>query len=162
MSSINVIARDADSALLGLIERCVHVERVASLDELRVLLERPADQRSAGPKTLDLIGHSTSRVRLLRLGEFVIDMEDPVVVRFFQGIARDRLLPRIGITAVRLLGCSTAVELAGQRTMRRLAATLQIPVLGTTKQLMKSHYTTGGFDPAFVHILVDTEHLPAR
>ena len=57
------------------------------------------------------------------------------------------------VTAVRLLGCETAVTDAGQRTLRMLSQTLRLPVFGTRKPLLKSHCTSAGFDPAFAHIL---------
>jgi hypothetical protein len=60
----------------------------------------------------------------------------------------------LGITAVRLLGCETAVTEAGQRTLRLLSATLRLPVYGTSKPLLKSHSDAAGFHPAFSHLLL--------
>jgi hypothetical protein len=103
----------------------------------------------------DLLGHSTRGHRLLRLGDTPIDMLDPTVARFFQALASVRLLPRLGVTAVRLLGCETAVTDAGQRTLRMLAHTLRLPVFGTLKPLLKSHSNANGFNPAFTHLLTE-------
>jgi hypothetical protein len=38
--------------------------------------------------------------------------------------------------------------------MSRLARTLGVPVFGTTKTLIKSHFDRHGFNPAFEHILL--------
>jgi hypothetical protein len=65
------------------------------------------------------------------------------------------LLPRLQVTAVRLLGCETAVTDAGQRTLRMLSQTLRLPVFGTRKPLLKSHSNSAGFDPAFAHLLTE-------
>lgn len=86
-------------------------------------------------------------------------MLDPVVARFFRSIAADCLLPRLEVVAVRLLGCETAVSPGGKRTLRFLARTLRIPVFGTLKPLMKSHYDKLGFNPAFAHILAEASEL---
>jgi len=62
---------------------------------------------------------------------------------------------------LRLLGCETAVSPGGQRTLRLLARTLRVPVLGSTRPLLKSHYDERGFNPAFAHVLVEASD-PAR
>ena len=80
-------------------------------------------------------------------------MLDPQVSAFFRGLAKAGLLPRLQVTAVRPLGCETAVTEAGQRTLCILSQTLRLPVFGTRKPLLKSHSNSVGFDPAFVHIL---------
>ena len=82
-------------------------------------------------------------------------MLDPHVAGFFRSLAQARLLPRLHVTAVRLLGCETAVTDAGQRTLRMLSQTLRLPVFGTCKPLLKSHSDSAGFNPAFAHILVE-------
>src|SRR5205807_911213 len=69
------------------------------------------------------------------------------------------LLARLRVTAVRMLGCETAVTDAGQRTLRMLSQTLRLPVFGTTKPLLKTHSNGAGFDPAFAHILIEAAAL---
>lgn len=161
MTSLNVTGRDVDSTLLGMIERVERVERVSSLDELRSILEQGLGPPLEPPVTLDLVGHSTKVTRLLRLGETVIDMFDPAIRTAFQAFADDRLLERRGIAALRLLGCHTASTQAGQRTMKRLSRVLGVPVFGSTKNLMKSHFGPRGFRPAFSRCLVEASRLPA-
>jgi hypothetical protein len=69
------------------------------------------------------------------------------------------VLDLLGIVAVRLLGCETAVTDTGRRTLRMLARTLDLPVFGTLVPLLKSHSNADGFSPAFSHILVEASTL---
>jgi hypothetical protein len=156
---LNVASPDcAEEFFAGLAARCVQLHRAAGLADLRAVLERRLDEVSA-PLTLDLIGHSTRGHRLLRLGTTPIDMLDHRVAGFFRELAGSRLLPRLQVTAVRLLGCDTAVTEAGQRTLRMLAQTLRLPVFGTLVPLLKSHSNAAGFDPAFAHVLMEASAL---
>jgi hypothetical protein len=125
---------------------------------LRAVLEGRARGAAPGPVTLDLIGHSTRGHRLLRLGRTPVDMLDPAVAGFFRTLAGDGTLTRNAVSAVRLIGCETAVTETGQRTMRMLARVLGLPVFGTVVPLVKSHFGAAGFDPAFSGIL--TAALP--
>ena len=158
MPSLNVVSPDAEALFFGPVERCAEIHRASSLRELRGVLEGRLGEPTP-PLTLDLIGHSTRDHHLLRLGDTAIDMLDPAVARFFATLAEERLLPRLGIATVRLLGCETAVAPAGQRTLRLLARTLRLPVFGTVRSLMKSHYNRQGFDPAFERVLVEASEL---
>jgi hypothetical protein len=156
---LNVASPDcAEAFFVGRAARCLNLQRAGSLVELRYVLERRLDH-VVSPATLDLIGHSTREHHLLRLGETPIDMLNPGVASFFQALAVTRLLPRLQIVAVRLLGCETAVTEGGQRTLRMLSRTLHMPVFGTRKPLLKSHSNASGFDPAFAHILVEASAL---
>ena len=87
-------------------------------------------------------------------------MLDQQVARFFRALDAERLLDRLQIVAVRLLGCQTAVTDAGQRTLRMLSQTLRLPVFGTLRPLLKSHSNAAGFNPAFSHILIEASALP--
>jgi hypothetical protein len=155
---LTVASPEMAAFFTGRVPRCMHLRRAGSLGELREVLERCLDGAVAST-TLDLVGHSTRGHHLLRLGRTPIDMLDAPVARFFRALAADRLLPRLGIGAVRLLGCETAVTDAGQRTMRMLAQTLRVPVYGTLQPLMKSHSDAEGFHPAFAHLLVEAGSL---
>ena len=154
VGSLNIISPDAEELFFGPAVRCANIHRASSLDDLRAVLEGQLGD-PAMPLSLDLIGHSTRDHHLLRLGGAAIDMLNPVIARFFQSIANDGLLPRLGVVAVRLLGCETAVSAAGRQTLRLLARTLRMPVFGSTKALMKSHYDELGFNPAFARVLVE-------
>src|SRR5258707_7556017 len=135
-SPLTVVSPDcAGGFFAGRAVRCVNMQRAASLAELRDVLERCLGEPAA-PRTLDLVGHSTRGHRLLRLGRTPVDMLNPHVASFFGALAQDGLLPWLQVTAVRLLGCETAVTDAGKRTIRMLAYTLGLPVLGTSKVLL--------------------------
>jgi hypothetical protein len=156
MTSLNVVSPDIN--FLGQAARCMNLHRAGSLDELRHILEHRLDD-AVGPAALDLSGHSTRDHHLLRLGDTPINMLDATVARFFRGLAETGILSHHGIVAVRLLGCETAVTDAGQRTLRMLWRTVNLPVFGTRKTLFKSHYNNGGFNPTFSHILVEASAL---
>lgn len=158
VASLNIISPDAEGLFFGAVARCANLQRASSLDDLRAVLERRLDG-PASPMMLDVIGHSTRDRHLLRLGDDRVDMLDPVVARFFRAVADAHLLPRLGVAAVRLLGCETAVSSGGQRTLRLLARTLGLPVFGATRPLMKSHYDERGFNPAFTRVLVEGSAL---
>ena len=158
MASLNVVSPDAVGLFFGPVARCADLHPASSLGDLRAILEGRLE-RPTSPVTLDLIGHSTRDHHLLRMGDAAIDMLDPIVARFFRSIVEDRLLPRLGVIAVRLLGCETAVSPVGQRTLRLLARTLRTPVFGARRPLMKSHYDRLGFNPAFARVLVEASAL---
>lgn len=107
------------------------------------------------PKTLDLIGHATPE-GLLRIGDWVIDAESSTVTAFFRGIADVEVLPRIGVTALRMLGCNTAVSARARRTLATLAELLGLDVLGTTSPIYSLHYDTAGFGHAWRFLLAST------
>jgi hypothetical protein len=86
-------------------------------------------------------------------------MLNPGIAHFFHTLAQDSLLPRLHIVALRLLGCETAVTESGQRTLRTLAQVLRVPVFGTLVPLLKSHSNADGFNPAFIHLLVEASPL---
>ncbi len=151
---MNVASPDcAEDFLAGPVSRVVQLQHASSLPQLRSVLES-RQNLAEGPVTLDLIGHSTPGHHLLRLGNTPIDLLNRSVALFFTDLATSGLLPRAGVTAVRLLGCETAVTETGRRTLRLLAATLRLPVYGTSKPLMKSHYGARCFRPEFSHLLL--------
>ena len=154
VASLNIVSTDVESLLFGPVQQRAGFHRVASLGDVRAVLEG----RTGVPGqrvNLDLIGHSTRDHHLLLLGDTPVDMFDRGVAQWFRSLAADQLLERLGVVAVRLLGCETAVSTGGRRTMRLLASTLRVPVFGASKPLMKSHYDELGFNPAFAHVLVE-------
>jgi hypothetical protein len=152
---------DAEPVYQGRAARCTGAYRASSLPELRGVLESLQGQLGSPGClwTLDLLGHSTSGHHLLRLGRTPIDMLDPLVARFFRTQVTADLLSSLGIGAVRLLGCQTAVTDAGQRTIRMLSRALRMPVYGTLVPLHGSHWQADGFNPAFAHVLVEASQL---
>jgi hypothetical protein len=159
MDAVCVLSPDAEPVFRLGVARYATVHRASSLPELRDVLESLRGQPYGGARSLDLLGHSTSGHHLLRLGNTPIDMLNPTVSRFFQGLAASELLPALGIDAVRLLGCETAVTDAGHRTIRMLARTLGLAVYGTLVPLVGRHWRADVFDPAFAHLLVEASAL---
>jgi len=153
--SINIVAPDVPSATIT--AEAKHA--CASLAELRAILDRLPDARE--PAVLDLHGHATRGHRYVRFGGDAIDLLDPRVQRFFETLAADGVLARLRITAVRLLGCETAVGPAAQRTLVRLARVLGVPVYGTIKMIGDHHHDARGLRPAFQHLLVEASRFRA-
>ena len=119
---ICLVAADADVPLRAVDPaRCIRT--VASLDDLHAELKALAGSEPPGTRALDLIGHSTRDHHFLRIGDQAIDMTRPLIARLFETIRREELLQQLGVIAVRLLGCSTALLPTGQRTLQRLART---------------------------------------
>jgi len=110
-------------------------------------------------KTLDLIGHATTD-GLLRIGDWVIDGENPTVTAFFRGIADADVLPRIGVTALRLLGCSTAVTTRARGTLKILSELLGLEVFGTIGPIYSLHYDELGFSHQWRFMLSAASESP--
>jgi hypothetical protein len=155
--SLNLVSADALATIPAAMRRTAGTWIVTSLDELpRVLEAQAARGRGAAiDLDIDLIGHSTRNHHLLRVGATAIDTLDLGVRRFFEQLARTRLLGAVNAASLRLLGCETAVSPSGQRTLRTLGAILQLPVYGTRKRISKLHYSAQGFQPQFRSVLFE-------
>src|SRR5262245_54980837 len=114
-------------------------KRIGSLEEMHSELKALTTRVPTGARMLDLIGHSTRDHHHLRFGDTPIDMRRPSVARLFEAIRSEGLLEQLGVTALRLLGCSTAVVPSSQWTMQQLARTLELPVYGSRKDLSQWH-----------------------
>jgi hypothetical protein len=68
-------------------------------------------------------------------------------------------MTRLGIHAVRLLGCNTAETDAGRSTICRLAEILDIEVYGSTALLHDAHYDEHGFCDRWAFLLVGSSDL---
>lgn len=161
--SLNLVSADALDTIPVAMQRAAETHVVASLDDLSRVLEAQAARRrgasSAFEIDIDIIGHSTRTHQLLRIGVTAIDTLDLGVRRFFEQLARSGWLGAVNAASLRLLACETAVSPSGQRTLRTLAAILQIPVYGTCKRLLKSHYSGQGFQPQFRSVLLEGRPL---
>lgn len=164
MHQISIATRSTDPELVRIhrvIGTPILVEGRADLEAaLGGLLRMPAT-----PRTLDLIGHSTPNKSLLTLGDWVIDAGSSTVTAFFRELAEQQVLSRLGVTALRLLGCNTAQTGQGKATLRALARILELPVYGTTEPIFASHYDEHGYRADFAHHLVEAatvdHHEPA-
>ena len=156
-----VITRYGDSELTriqNIIERKALVEGRTDLEELlgRLLSVQTSDPT---PKTLDLIGHSTPGEALLQLGDWVIDAASSTVTAYFRELADHDVLPRLGIHAVRLLGCRTAETEKGRSTVQTLSEILGLEVYGTNSLLYSPHYDHNGFTYERRYMLVSSSDL---
>ena len=158
---LSVITRHADPELAriqDILEHKVLVDGRADLEELFGKLLAHEHVRPT-PKTLDLIGHSTPGQSLLLLGDWAIDAASPTVTAFFRELADNDVLPRLGIHAVRLLGCQTADSGQGRSTLCVLSNILGLEVHGTKNLIYSAHYDAGGFRDDAHHALVCSSDL---
>jgi hypothetical protein len=157
---LSFITRDAD-AELACIQQTIDSPFLVSgrcdlEDTLGKLL---ALGTSPTKKTLDLIGHTTSDKSLLMIGDWMIDATNATVTSFFRGLADSGVLERLGIDAVRLLGCSSADTAHGRWTICRLAEVLGVEVYGTTGIMFASHYGSSGLAEERGYLLVSASEL---
>jgi hypothetical protein len=158
MQHLSVISRVVDAELARIDDAIELTSPVGGRGELEELLCRRLETADSGAKTLDLIGHATAD-GLLELGSWVIDGSRPVTRAFFRGLADSGVLARLGIVAIRLLGCETAYTDAGRRTLRVIADAAGIPVFGTTAMIYSAHYERTGFRAECAHVLVAAESM---
>jgi hypothetical protein len=117
--------------------------------------------RSGTRKTLDLIGHSTADGSLLVLGDWVIDAASATVAAFFRELADHDVFARLGVHAIRLLGCGTAGTDRAKWTVCRLAEIVGIEVYGATGPLLASYYDAVGFADERRYVLAPASQLHA-
>lgn len=157
-SRLSVVTSDADDQLRrirDLISQPVVVDGRADVERVLNMLALDPDANS--PRTLDLIGHSTPDRSLLLLGDWVVDGTSSKVQSFFRGLVDEDVLARLGITAIRLLGCETAVSASGRLTLTELAEITGLEVLGTSMIIGETSYGPDGFTND--HVLVSSDEL---
>jgi hypothetical protein len=93
------------------------------------------------------------------IGDWVIDAGNPTVTSFFRELADQDVFARLGITALRLLGCRTADTHAGRATILALANLTGIEVFGTRKLIYSIHYNAHGFADERRYVLVGSTEL---
>lgn len=157
---LSVISAVADAELSAIRQVIPHAIAVEGRADLELTLGRLLDARVAPtPKTLDFIGHTTSGKSLLVLGDWVIDATNKSVMSFFRGVADQDVPKRLGIEAVRLLGCTSADTAHGRWTVCALADVLGVEVYGTTGLLLASHYDNVGFRHEARYLLASSTQL---
>ena len=150
MRRINLITRDVETELFAG-HPCDTLQRVASLDEARALVEQGTV--GDGPATLDLIAHTTRDQKLLRVGIDVLDMFKAPVRAFFERLAADGVLAahgssRSGCSGARARGRTVADDGTAGAHARRGG------VRNDEAADQEDHFDQRGFNPAFEHILV--------
>lgn len=159
-AQLSIVSAEPD--LDGVAHTIVPSVRVGRCAELAVALRRLADGCDGAPvrpRTLDLFGHSTARDGLLRLGDWVIDADEPAVTASFHALASTELLPRLGIRALRLLACRTTATERGRATICTLADILGIEVFGTPHLLYDAHHDKHGFRAQWAFLLVGSSEV---
>lgn len=145
---LSIISAEPDPDLDAIAATIDHSIRIADRLELEALLGRllaAAQRWPAAPKTLDLIGHSTTPAAQLVLGDWILDIANPTLPAFVQELAQHDVLARLGIHTIRLLACHTAATERGRATICALADRLGVDVSGTVHLLYHAHYGAGGF-----------------
>lgn len=157
---LSVITRQTDGELTRIQDMVEHKVLVDGRADLETMFGRLlATDAPPMPKTLDLIGHSNPGKSLLMLGDWVIDAGNPTVTAFFRELADHDVFARLGITALRLLGCRTADTGAGRATIVALADLLGLEVFGTRALIYSLHYDAGGFADERSYVLVGSSEL---
>ncbi len=160
---LSVITRHADPELARIQELIAHKALVDGRGDLEELFGALlAFGAAPTPKTLDLIGHSSPDHSLLVLGDWVIDGTNATVTSYFRELAEQDVLRRLGIEAVRLIGCGTADSETGRLTIRTIAEILDVEVFGTTQLIFNAHYGANGFSDDRAHCLIGSTALDAR
>lgn len=161
-SKLSIVTRHADSELAQIhdvLERRVLVDGRADLEEALGKMLSESGPQVRVPKTLDLIGHSTPDAALLQLGDWVIDTNSATVTAFFRELAEYEVLSRLGVYAVRLLGCKTAESAHGRSTICTLSDILGVEVYGTTGLVFSAHYDKLGFRDEWKFLLIGSSDL---
>jgi hypothetical protein len=162
-SHLTVVSGEPDFGLRDIARAVAHPVRIDGRIELEVLLGELLCEVEHGaevaPKTLDLIGHTRTRGALLALGDWVIDVASQTTTAFFRGLAEHAVLPRLGIRAVRLLGCNTASTPQGKTTVKKLAELLELEVWGAHQLLCTSHWGPSGFLDQWSGLLAEARQL---
>jgi hypothetical protein len=160
---LTVVSGEPDFDLQQIAQIIARSVTAAGWEELEELFGRllAAAEHAAAitPKTLDLIGHTRSSASLLALGDWVIDVANPATTAFFRGLVDREVLPRLGVRALRLLGCNTAGTAQGCATITQLGDLLGLEVFGTNQLLTIGHYGAGGFCDCWSCLLVSASEL---
>jgi hypothetical protein len=160
---LTIVSGEPDFELGRIAETIRHSVMVSGCGELAALfgqLLAAAEHGAAvAPKTLDLIGHTRSSASLLTLGDWVIDSADPTTAAFMRWLAEHRVLPRLGVQALRLLGCNSAGSAHGRATICALGDLLGLEIYGSKQLLYAVHYGSEGFRDCWRFLLVAASEL---
>lgn len=141
MTRLSLVSADAEQEL-ALIRQTLEVfENVSGLDDVIAVLHAYS-KRGGRAVLLDVIGHSCSRGFLV-IGTWVVD-DSPQTAASFSELLRPSL-KQVGVSTIRLLGCSTARTERGRNAMRRIAQVTGCDVLGTRRYISRRDYAPSGF-----------------
>jgi len=154
---LSLVDRDGDGEVARIRAMLSNAVVVAGRSDVEAVLGALVGHGApAMTRTLDLIGHSTPDRSLLAIGDWVIDGTRSKVLSFFRGLADEGVFARLGIVAIRLLGCETAVMEGGRLTLIALADTTGLEVFGTNQMISAAHCDAAGFRDDYRHVLVSS------
>jgi len=116
-------------------------------DDREDLVARLAALASGLPRqarTLDLVG-LTGLDHILRINDRPLDTTTKRVRAFWRELAGQDTLDQLGVTAVRLVGCATAVGPRARTTLATLAEITGLEVTGTTELVSFADFAPTGF-----------------
>jgi hypothetical protein len=102
---------------------------------------------------LDIIGHSRSRDKILKIGEFALTSR--AARAQFEELEDRDIMAALGIKAIRLLGCRTASHARGQRAVRAIREETEREVYASRSDLFAVHFESGGFREEARSLLAD-------
>lgn len=113
-------------------------------DDLVARLAALANGLPRQARTLDLVG-LTGTEHILRINGRPLDTSAKRVRAFWRELAGQDTLDQLGITAVRLVGCATAVGTRARTTLATLSEIAELEVTGTTELVSFADFTPAGF-----------------
>jgi hypothetical protein len=149
--NLNIISEYAPGEIYLIKNKLDHylevMEGETIVDALSGYLEgRVTDQQRRGfvPQftNLDIIGHSRSRDRVLKVGEFALTSR--IANEQFQELYQGGILRALGIKAIRLLGCRTAAPPRGEHVVRTIWNQTGLDVYATRTDLFAVHFDGAG------------------
>lgn len=119
-------------------------------DDFATQLTNLARTLPACERTLDFVGQ-TNHERLLVCDGKIFDARIGRFRAYHRGLAEQEVLPRLGITSIRLVGCTTDVGEHARATLAILSELYDLEVTGTSELVSARDFTAAGFvlpDPA--------------
>lgn len=142
---LSLITRQADRELARVQATVTHALLVDGRGEVEEVIGRLlACNAPPTPKTLDLIGHTTAADPRLQLGDWVIDGDRALTRAIVRELADHDVFPRLGVTAVRLVGCRTAATAQARQMLATLTSIAGVEVYGTADLVCAASFDTGG------------------
>jgi hypothetical protein len=138
---LNLVSDGADRELEAVKCTIERFETATGLEHVHAILCSYAN-RGHRTELIDAIGHSQAHGFLV-LGAWVID-DSPQTGASFSELLRP-VLAQLGVRAIRVLGCSTAITERGKKALRRVAHAARCQVLGSKRYLSKHDYGPTGF-----------------
>jgi hypothetical protein len=157
MHRLNISDRNADAALQETIDRiagAILVERAVGAASVEFAIKDATLHFSTDALSVDLVSHATDGV--LGLGEWTVDDQGSMAKELRDHCAAE--LPQLQAGGIRLLGCNTAVTLAGQLAIQHLADVFQTEVSGATVPLYARDFGPDGL--ISTNVLADSSSLP--